>query len=1070
LTWAWPLLNRQQGLRLNKKRRSKAQKGTQMRGLTVFFVLVFCLCTTAVALSQDTKPENIVKPAPPQVPGVVIDYSPASSRVYLGCPSIARLGGPNGDYVALHSFFGPASKKNRIAVFRSTDQGKTWQKLTDIKGQWWSNLFLHNGALYIMGTSGQYGNVVIRRSADAGRTWTSPENDSTGLLLDNDNYHTAPVPVVVHKGRIWRAMEHRDPPTDWAQNFRAFVMSAPVDADLLNAQSWTCSNRLIFKREWVPEEKRPGWLEGNIVVTPDDKLVNILRLNFVEGEKAAVIRISDDGRTISFDPEQDIVDFPGGATKFTIRYDKLTKRYWSLTNYVPERAKAIPASLHRNTLALTSSSDLKKWVVESIILSHPDVKKHAFQYVDWLFDGNDIIFVSRTAYDDGVGGAHRQHDANYFTFHRIRNFRERTLNAKPLNTAAEFGSTGLERLKYNNPGLVVDLGVGLWAWPLPMDYDKDGDYDLVVSCSDKPYNGTYFFENTSGDIKLPVFEPAVRIGRGYKHAQVSHVDGKPRVLIPAKELVNFRNKDSDFEKTVQIYPTDRIHKARGRIRARQWKYCDYDSDGDQDLIAGIADWTDYGWDNAFDSEGKWTKGPLHGYVYLIRNDGTTNKPAYAEPVQVSAGGKPVDVFGMPTPNFADFDGDGDMDLLCGEFVDKFTYFENIGTRNEPKYAAGRYLTDKGQILKMDLCMIVPVALDWDKDGDVDLVVGQEDGRVAFMENTGRVVDRLPQFSPPVFFRQQAADVKFCALVTPYSFDWDSDGDEDLVCGNTAGYISFIENLDGGNPPKWAAPKYLKANGKVIHIQAGYNGSIQGPCEAKWGYTTLSVADWDRDGLPDIVINSIWGKVMWYRNVGTRQKPRLTAAGPVEVEWPAESPKPAWNWWQPRGNQLATQWRTTPVVIDLNRDGLKDLVMLDHEGYLAFFERAKKDGNLVLLPGKRIFKNEAGDILRLSTRQAGGSGRRKLCFADWDRDGRLDLLVNSHNINFLRNVSAEIGEYVFQDMGRVDDRILAGHSTSPTFVDWDRNGVPDLLVGAEDGFLYYMKNPHAPDTGTRPPNF
>ncbi|MHC4331033.1 MAG: hypothetical protein ACYSWW_23245 [Planctomycetota bacterium] len=53
----------------------------------------------------------------------------------------------------------------------------------------------------------------------------------------------------------------------------------------------------------------------------------------------------------------------------------------------------------------------------------------------------------------------------------------------------------LERVKYNNPGLVVDLGVGLWAWPLPMDYDSDGDYDLVVCCPDKPYNGTYFFEN-----------------------------------------------------------------------------------------------------------------------------------------------------------------------------------------------------------------------------------------------------------------------------------------------------------------------------------------------------------------------------------------------------------------------------------------------------------------------------------------------------------------------------------------------------------------------------------------------
>ena len=51
----------------------------------------------------------------------------------------------------------------------------------------------------------------------------------------------------------------------------------------------------------------------------------------------------------------------------------------------------------------------------------------------------------------------------------------------------------LERVKYNNPDLIVDLGVGLWAWPIPMDYDSDGDYDLLVSCPDKPSSTTARF-------------------------------------------------------------------------------------------------------------------------------------------------------------------------------------------------------------------------------------------------------------------------------------------------------------------------------------------------------------------------------------------------------------------------------------------------------------------------------------------------------------------------------------------------------------------------------------------------
>ncbi len=639
-----------------------------------------------------------------------------------------------------------------------------------------------------------------------------------------------------------------------------------------------------------------------------------------------------------------------------------------------------------------------------------------------------------------------------------------------INASSE---AALERMKYNNPDLIVDLGVGLWAWPLPMDYDNDGDYDMVVSCPDKPYNGIYFFENVGGNIKMPVFKPAVRIGTGYRNICASYIDDKTRLLLPGKEIIDFQKPDNRFKKTRTIYPSTNVHSSKGRIRANQWQYCDYDGDGTLDLIAGVGDWSDYGWDNAFDKQGRWTRGPLHGYVYLIHNFGTTEKPQYERAEKILAGDKHVDVYGMPSPNFADFDGDGDLDLICGEFVDKLTWFENTGSRTHPRYAAGRYLTYNGKILKMDLCMIVPVALDWDKDGDVDLIVGQEDGRVAFLENSGEVIDKCPEFLPPRFFRQQADGLKFGVLVTPYSFDWDNDGDEDLICGNSAGYVGFIENLDGANPPKWAAPVYLKADDEKIRIMAGPNGSIQGPCEAKWGYTTLNVADWNHDGLPDIIINSIWGKVLWYRNIGIRQKPKLAAAQPITVDWPGKPPKPAWNWWQPDGKSLATQWRTTPVVIDYDSDGLNDLIMLDHKGYLALFQRAKRGRDLILLPGKRLFtcedvsafdsihrhQNKINGLLRMNDGIAGKSGRRKFCFADWDVDGRLDLLVNSRNINFLRNISEDQNRYLFLDQGTVDSRILAGHTTSPTVVDWNKDGIPDLLVGAEDGFFYYMKNPH-----------
>jgi hypothetical protein len=49
--------------------------------------------------------------------------------------------------------------------------------------------------------------------------------------------------------------------------------------------------------------------------------------------------------------------------------------------------------------------------------------RHGFQYLDWLFEGDDIIAASRTACGQGDDAAPRQHDANYLTFHRLRDFR-----------------------------------------------------------------------------------------------------------------------------------------------------------------------------------------------------------------------------------------------------------------------------------------------------------------------------------------------------------------------------------------------------------------------------------------------------------------------------------------------------------------------------------------------------------------------------------------------------------------------------------------------------------------------
>ncbi len=637
------------------------------------------------------------------------------------------------------------------------------------------------------------------------------------------------------------------------------------------------------------------------------------------------------------------------------------------------------------------------------------------------------------------------------------------LNASPSKLLGQ----ELIPLPYNNPDVTVDLGVGLWAWPVPWDVDGDGDYDLLVSCPDKPSNGVWYFENKQGDTaqhKLPVFEPAKKLSGTVHYVMPSYLGKEMRVLSAGFEYPRFTTEGIAIKTKLPIDP--KFHKPLGeqpkgpKVRHNQWRYVDYDGDGKLDLSVGIEDWSYYGWDDGYDSQGNWTRGPLHGWIYIFRNKGTDESPLYEDPFFVEAGGKRLDVYGCPSQNFVDFDNDGDLDLLCGEFLDRFTYFENVGTRTEPKYSPGVPVTTiDGEPVAMDLQMIVPIAFDWDRDGDFDLIVGDEDGRVAFVENLG-VREGTPRFAQPVYFQQKPDTLKCGALATPFPFDWDEDGDIDILCGNTAGYIEFFENLSGPDvaTPKWAPPKRLEVDGKPFRVLAGPNGSIQGPAEAKWGYTTLTVADWDGDGRPDILFNSILGKVSWLKNIGAKGAPKLAPPEGIEVAWQEKQPHLAWGWLRPKGSELLTQWRTTPIAYDFNRDGLVDLAMLDQEGYLTFFERERRDGKLSLKEPRRAFVDRDGKPLHLNNRTAGGSGRRKLCVTDWNGDGKFDLLLNSSNADLYQQVEFKEGVWVLDKIGTLATRNIEGHDVSPSVTDFDGNGIPDFLGGAEDGRLYHMKNP------------
>ena len=82
----------------------------------------------------------------------------------------------------------------------------------------------------------------------------------------------------------------------------------------------------------------------------------------------------------------------------------------------------------RNVTMLTSSADLRTWREESIVLRWREgqtltaTDRVAWQYLDWQFEGDDLVAVSRTSW-----GGQNYHNANLMTFHRVKNFRALTM-------------------------------------------------------------------------------------------------------------------------------------------------------------------------------------------------------------------------------------------------------------------------------------------------------------------------------------------------------------------------------------------------------------------------------------------------------------------------------------------------------------------------------------------------------------------------------------------------------------------------------------------------------------------
>ena len=353
--------------------------------------------------------------------GTVVNYIHPDDPVYgfsgryFGSPSLLRH--PDGYLLASMDLFASDHPQNLTLLFRSDDNGASWQYVSELFPCFWGKLFLYQGDVYMLGCSTEYGDLLIGKSSDGGRTFLKPtvlfyggggKNGEPGI-------HKNPQPVVEYNGRLWNTCEWGS----WGKGYHAaMVFSAPVGCDLLDADNWEFSVPVQYNPSWqgVPKGKSTGNIEG-CLVPMQGGLYNVMRYDMTKMTpnfgKVVSYRVQTDAPSapLLFDR---CLDFPANHVKFEIKYDGQTKMFYSIASRI-ENAEGAQA---RNLLSLLASKDGENWMLVRDIydLRDSDPKQVGVQYVDFLIEDGEILFLCRTA----MNGAHSYHDSDFITFDRIR--------------------------------------------------------------------------------------------------------------------------------------------------------------------------------------------------------------------------------------------------------------------------------------------------------------------------------------------------------------------------------------------------------------------------------------------------------------------------------------------------------------------------------------------------------------------------------------------------------------------------------------------------------------------------
>jgi hypothetical protein len=173
-----------------------------------------------------------------------------------------------------------------------------------------------------------------------------------------------------------------------------------------------------------------------------------------------------------------------------------------------------------------------------------------------------------------------------------------------------------------------------------------------------------------------------------------------------------------------------------------------------------------------------------------------------------------------------------------------------GTDGEPLIVPVKDMPGQGEDWVKNICTR-PYAVDWDADGDLDLVVGNYPGTFYLFHG-----ERKGKFKPaPEEMKSQEKPLKISGHHSdPFVIDWDRDGDLDLLSGSSEGGVQWAENRAGtGKVPELKEFRVLvKAGPQMEFGQICREADLQGPS----GNTRVWIDDVNSDGKLDILVGDL----------------------------------------------------------------------------------------------------------------------------------------------------------------------------------------------------------------------